>query len=88
MYLEKTDFDLEGIGSEHQTLCGTEGYITPEIIQGKFTGFHSWYLHLGSKLNPKELNKALKSFKCQTFGLVCDCGDRKLLLVNLVALRT
>lgn len=31
--IKLADFGLAGIGSEHQTLCGTEGYIAPEIIQ-------------------------------------------------------
>ena len=31
--IKLADFGLAGIGSEHQTICGTEGYMAPEIIQ-------------------------------------------------------
>ena len=31
--IKLADFGLAGIGSQNQTLCGTEGYIAPEMIQ-------------------------------------------------------
>lgn len=35
--IKLADFGLAGIGSERQTLCGTEGYIAPEMLRADAT---------------------------------------------------
>ena len=36
--IKLADFSLAGIGSEHQTLCGTEGYIAPDCHNNALMG--------------------------------------------------
>ncbi|KAL8972166.1 MAG: hypothetical protein Q9197_002912 [Variospora fuerteventurae] len=33
--IKLADFGLAGIGSEHKTYCGTEGYMAPEVIKAR-----------------------------------------------------
>ena len=51
--IKLADFGLAGIGSEHQTFCGTEGYVAPEIIEA----------HETAKVLEQERDKRMKTFR-------------------------